>query len=837
MRARLQKMLPGLADLALLPILLKIGFLLQPGDRPEAAMLMLAVAILACLLISGSGDGYTRSGLLSILVIAAVYAWYWRRPGDALPLLVWFGMIHLWRYVLWPPEKDASWLAAAWPALAPVFNPVITPVGRILRSPAMKHVQVGGVLVIALVLMRPYLTRGLVGAGDAYWYANTLADYVMQLRAGIFPVWTAQTEYSFYGSIFPLRLAPYLQHLAGVIDLVTARQLPPHAIANGAMVLSLTAGMLVMQACLGRIIPRRPWTAAGLALCYGLCPGVLGLAYALDLFMSFSTLPFLPLVFLGVVRSFERNDLGPRLLMAGGLAATWLAHPPIGLWCGIVVGATQVVRVWLQASWRQAWRSDLFGAVTFFLLTGYSFVSVQSLGPMAGGSAKAHYLFVKQFFASSWLPLDLTSRLGGLQLGYGLAALGLVAAVLARGPEQRMARLLLGCAAGLLILLTPIPFLTEFLWRIMPQFVLDLTNNWPMQRLLVLLAVCLLFGIAAGFAAVSECSRAGRLLNALLAGALVWGGLEAVKFIRLADYLDGNWTKTEIAFRPENCYITYAGLGGPPVVPRYFSNGVTDPVLEHRFLAPDSKEIIHNAVDAIRPGFGPGGSGGPRRLTQRFTGELDEDRRFLNLTPRFTLAPGKHYLLLLEFLEKDYTGQLFMDGPGFTRMYLLPAAGEKRAFGANPGNARWLSLWQTTDRPEEVRLRWLPTGSARPESYVPFANYEWVEYDPAKLDVVVESWLPYRAAVNAPAPSYLETPRLFFPGYRAVVDGHPAPVERSPDGFVMVRLEPGRHVLELRHVPPWSVRAAYWLGLASWLGFAVFSVRTFRRQPARPRAS
>lgn len=831
MRARLQKMLPGLADLALLPVLLKIGFLLWPGDRPEAAMLMLAVAILVCLSLAGWGDGYTRSGLLSLLVTAAVYAWHWQRPADALPLLAWFGLIHLWRYVLWPPEKDGSWLTAGWPALAPVFNSGITAAGRVLRAPAMKYVRVGGVLVIALVLIRPYLTRGLVGASDAYFYANALADYVMQLRAGIFPVWTAQTEYSFYGSIFPLRLAPYLQHLAGVIDLVTARQLPPYAIANGAVALSLTAGMLVMQACLGRIIPRRPWTAAGLALCYGLCPGVLGLAYALDLFMSFSTLPFLPVVFLGVVRSFERNDLGPRLLMVGGLAATWLAHPPIGLWCGTIVGATQVVRVWMQASWRQAWRSDLFGAVVFLLLTGYSIVSVKSLGPLGGGPGNAHYHQIKQWLPQGWLPLNPINGLGALQLGYGLATMGLVAAILARGPEQRTSRVLFGCAAGLLILLSPVPFLTEFVWRNLPQFVLQTTTIWPMQRLLVLLAVCLVFGIAAWLAAVSERSRASRLLNALLCVALVWGGLEAAKFIRMVDARGGNWTGTKVTFRPENRHMTYASVGPVFVLPRSYSNGVTDPLLEHRFLDPDSKEIIRNAVDAIRPGFGPGSGGGPRHLTRQLAGEVNEDPRFLNLTPRFTLEPGKHYLLLLEFLEQDYTGQLFMQGPDFSRMYLLPAAGEERAFGAHPKNARWLPLWQTTDRPVEVRLRWQPAGSAPPASYVPFANYELVEYDPAKLDVVVESWAPYRATVRASARSYLETPRLFYPGYCAVVDGHTVPAEKSPDGLVMVPLEPGRHTLEVRYVAPWPTQVAYWLGLASWLGFAVFSIRTLRPQP------
>jgi hypothetical protein len=95
------------------------------------------------------------------------------------------------------------------------------------------------------------------------------------------------------------------------------------------------------------------------------------------------------------------------------------------------------------------------------------------------------------------------------------------------------------------------------------------------------------------------------------------------------------------------------------------------------------------------------------------------------------------------------------------------------------------------------------------------------------------SLMPYRAVVQAPAASYLETFRLCIPGYRAVVDGKDAPAEMSPDGFVMVRLEPGRHVVELHYSAPWTARLAYWVGLSGWAGFAVLSIFCFRRSPQR----
>jgi hypothetical protein len=388
------------------------------------------------------------------------------------------------------------------------------------------------------------------------------------------------------------------------------------------------------------------------------------------------------------------------------------------------------------------------------------------------------------------------------------------------------------------LLLLPIPFLTEYLWRALPQVVLNITNVWPMQRLLVPAAVCVIIATALWLDAASSDQATRRRFTGLLLVALAWGGAEATKFILRGHEMAGGWGRTELVFRPENRVMTQAALGPRPIQPRYFNHGVTHVQLEHRFLSVVNKEIIRNATDAIMPGAGPGAAKPAQPMAGKFTGPRDAELPMFALEPRLTLEPGKHYLLVLDFPDRDYTGTLKMEGRDFWRVYGLPEAGNERAFGAKPANARWISLWQTTTQAEEVRLSWLPARPADwPESYVQFAGFELREYDPAKLDIVVDSLMPYRVVVRAPEKSYLETPRVFVPGYSAMVDGRKTEVEMSPDGFVMVRMEAGRQVLELTYSAPFGVRLTYYLGLAAWLGFLIFSFRYWRREAAQLRAS
>ena len=83
------------------------------------------------------------------------------------------------------------------------------------------------------------------------------------------------------------------------------------------------------------------------------------------------------------------------------------------------------------------------------------------------------------------------------------------------------------------------------------------------------------------------------------------------------------------------------------------------------------------------------------------------------------------------------------------------------------------------------------------------------------------------AAVDVPVAAALETSRAFLPGYAAKVDGKPVPVERSPENQVMVRLEPGRHRVDLVY----RGSLGLWLALITtglaWVGLIIASVRPY----------
>lgn len=44
------------------------------------------------------------------------------------------------------------------------------------------------ILGLALGLTWVYLTHGLIGGSDAQHYARAVADFILQIRAGVFPV-------------------------------------------------------------------------------------------------------------------------------------------------------------------------------------------------------------------------------------------------------------------------------------------------------------------------------------------------------------------------------------------------------------------------------------------------------------------------------------------------------------------------------------------------------------------------------------------------------------------------------------------------------------------------
>ncbi len=101
-------------------------------------------------------------------------------------------------------------------------------------------------IVLGAALMEPYLTHGTMGGSDAIKYSNGVADFITQVRAGVFPVWIGQTQYAMFGGEFPPRFAPVLQHQAALVDILTGRRLPLFLILNVSLTLSLVLGLFVV---------------------------------------------------------------------------------------------------------------------------------------------------------------------------------------------------------------------------------------------------------------------------------------------------------------------------------------------------------------------------------------------------------------------------------------------------------------------------------------------------------------------------------------------------------------------------------------------------------------
>jgi hypothetical protein len=681
--------------------------------------------------------------------------------------------------------------------------------------------------------MESYWRHGLVGGEDAEFYATSVGDFLAQVRAGVFPVWVGQSRMSFYGGIFPLRVAPLLQHAAALVDLLTGRDLPLFKVLNLTLVGLLEGGLWSCYLCLTRVVRGRPWTCALLALLYASCPGVLGMAYAQDLYMSFTTLPFLPVVFLGIVRSFAADDLRSRWLMAGGLAATFLAHAPIAMWCGLIAIATQVVRICERGWSRRVAVLDGAAIAAVAVLGSYPVFSELAL---KHGTPRAEVELllsvVRQSFPGNWLPLPRPVMLEDLQVGYGLAGVLAAGLVLSLWRRNRLAILFTAVAALVLTAITPIPLLTSLLWRATPQVFIDVGNVWPMQRLLVLLAICTVFGAAILIREIKRKFAAGLWLVGL-AGASAWSGFQAYRLIAETDRQVPSGAESKWFERSENLPITnmYVWSGNMKAqAPRYASAGVMDPELENHLLDWNTHELRVNATDGIAPGFGPGPARGARPLLKGLlTGVPDSNPGILNLSPMLTLVPGQRYLLIVGFLDHPYAGTLFIQGAEFRRQYHLPLSGEPRAFGSGPESSRVIPLWTTSDHAEVVQLRFAPDPSAGPISqYTPFARFEVRPYQREQLPVQVESLIPYRARVHAAERAFLETPRLEIRGYEATVDDHPVSIEQSPDGDVMLPLEAGNHRVEVRYEAPFPVRASYWLGVAGWVALGIALARPQR---------
>ena len=685
---------------------------------------------------------------------------------------------------------------------------------------------------VGFLVASPFLTWRGVGTGEAYNYSLAVADGVTQLRAGVFPVLVGQTPFAFNGRVHPLRNAPYMIYLAGAIDLVTGHRLGFPALQNLSLVFSLLASFFGAYAALRWGVRAPPWPAVFLACVYGCSTALLGAAYTLDLYMTVHAAPFAPLVLAAVARQAVAPSARNDFLLAAFLAAAWWAHPPVALWLTVTAGLLRLVLWSARPSWRGA--AQLAGAFGFgLLLAGFTFVSAFEItryasffnaGNREGAGFVATVLSeVRRSFIGSVSPVSRSAgRLGDFQLGYvAWLLLGLVLLAVRQPGPWRGRRLgatgLAGAALLMVALCVPVPYFTKLAWRSLPGVFYQLTNDWPMQRLYLIAVAAVV--LASGLVLAPRARTAWRhrpiLLNVLLAAAVGWLGWQTYPFV-IRGFHD-RWSAETTArnYLPSNLNITatsYAFLGAPPT----YLNGVMEPWLEFRVLGRYGRDSVGgNYASALAASVvaDHGTFASPGKI----------EPTIASYQPSITLEPGRHYLLDFKWRTAPFPGLIGLLGPTLQRFYILPAAGGARAFGMGTDQRTSLALSTSQAKPEQVRLEVLnPEGNPQHAPPPVLADFRLLAVDDARLPVRVQSWLPLRADVTAPADNcYVETPRRFIPGYVAIVNGRTMRAIASPTGDVMVPVPAGDSRIELRYEGTPLLRAAFWISLSSWLAGAL----------------
>ena len=691
------------------------------------------------------------------------------------------------------------------------------------------------ILGASIWLSGPYFSPRLIGTPDALWYHHLLADAVTQFRAGVFPVYVGQSDYSFNGAVYPLRAAPYYQYLGGLVDFLSGHRMGFFALQHATVVISFVAGAFAAYWALLWIAPGRRWIALFLSLLYVTCPGVAGLFYAQDLYMSGMTLPWVPLAFAALVRTFDDDGPGPLAVLASSLAALWWAHSPIALWATLIAAIGQIVLLAGRRPGRAVVTRSGLAAGVFCALACYPIISVFLL--RTRGEAIVPYVMDRELllkwvgdsFPSSIEPLDPTQPgIRHLQLGYGLwlVLLACVPAWFIRGRPASVG-VLIAAAGFLLVLVFPVPGLTRGLWFSFPETLVGMTLYWPMQRLYILIAAASVVcaqRLLSGRTAVAA-TWISAVHTALFLGVL-WSAHEASKLTDLARQQIGTVAESGLYSLTENVAIQRHTYGLFPGRPAYFTHGVVDPRMEARLIDPASGAVIASDYDMERRG--------PPQA--ELHGTIDANPGILDLDPPLTLEPGVRYLLTFDFEQADTTGILQMAGDHFIREYALPQSGEKAAFGSGPSNEKSITVWTSLPSPESVRMRFIPNdGKRRPGDYAPIAKIRLQPIDTGALPVRVESLIPFRATVRSPQAALLETPRMYVPGYEATVNGAPVPVAKTREGLVAFPVPSGESRVVLQFTGPILLRVAFWLSLLGWVAvLASFVARLFgsRRRSA-----
>ena len=686
-----------------------------------------------------------------------------------------------------------------------------------------------GLAAISFWVIHPYATPYLVGGGDAHHYAQQLADAREQMQAGHIELYVGQSAYAFNGDIHPLRTAPYFSYVGGALSLLGGDALPPTAAQNLLIVLSFGAVVAGLYLLLTRLRPRAAWAAGVLAAACATSPGILALVYSGDMIASWLALPWLPLVFYAVIRLGETKTPVPALcVLSGALAMMWLAHAPVAFWTTLLVMLSQGARLCVAPDRGRAFGLLCASGALFLMLCGFVFISVWSLQlpndpnlisfVRKGGMLE----ILKTGWEGLGRPIDPAGAdlLRNLKLSPALGLAALLSLVSMRWHRGNHYALIFG-AIGLLALLYPSANVAGRIWAIMPEAVISASDKWPMQRIYPILSVLVPF--LALLAWPRELSRRSQIiaLGLLLALSLAtaYSLYDTRKFIARGYAITSSPEMSQRRMRPENVVLSRYSYEYYGRLPRAFTNGTVSPWMQKRLLNRGTLTPIDLNLLAVDPPATPAQPGLPKpviRTRHRFVA-TDYGGYY---SPPLRLEPNQVYFARFLFAQKNAQGTLQLLGHHIYREYPLPMSGQDHAFGMGALQRNGFSLWTTAKTSDQVEMRFYNTpDQPAPEN---LGDVDLIVVNPLQLPLRMDSLHPYKITVQTKTDSWLETPKLFLPGYAAEINGRSVPVERSPDGLVMIAVPAGQHQVSLNYVASPVLRASFWLMIFSGFGLLLF---------------
>jgi len=194
-----------------------------------------------------------------------------------------------------------------------------------------------------------------------------------------------------------------------------------------------------------------------------------------------------------------------------------------------------------------------------------------------------------------------------------------------------------------------------------------------------------------------------------------------------------------------------------------------------------------------------------------------------NMAPQgLALHPGGTKVSF-DFHGRRPDGILELKLPGFTLDFNLPnelhaAAG----FGAGT-QARAAILLQNpdaADRPLQI-LFWPRPGRPPTAAAEPWATVRVEPWEAEQQRVRLRSLLPTVVEWDADRSGWLESPKLWIPGYAARIDGWPSETIRSAHGLVAVAVPAGRHTVTFTYPGSLALRVSYVISIGAWLTLLV----------------